>query len=139
MLWVMARWRRSIADDVRSLRDEEIVSKQGVSVWIPGLVLRSELTCQILVRGHSVEVTTRPRFLGRILGFDWIIPGSSILMAREFRPHELGREHRWIALEPNAYTDGRRLCLQARDMDDLVGLLRGVGGTDALSSGDSAI
>jgi hypothetical protein len=127
--------RTSIPHDVGSFRQAEVFSKHGVSVWIPGTTLRSDLTCQLLVRSQSVEITTRPRLLRKILGFDWIIPGGSILMTEEFRPHELGRKHPWIAMEPNAYTGGQRLCLQTRDMDNLVGLLRGVGATDAPAPG----
>lgn len=133
----MAR-RTNIPNDVPSLREADILSTYSVSVWIPGTTLRTGLTCQILVRSQSVEITTRPRFLGKVMGFDWIIPGSSILMTEKFRPHELGRKRPWIAMEPSAYSGGRKLCLQAPDMGHLVDLLRGVGATDAPASGGGA-
>jgi hypothetical protein len=115
--------RRLLAD----LREDPVASKLGVSVWIPGVTLRSELTCQMLVRTRSIEITTRPRLLGRVLGFDWIVPGDSIWLTEEMRPHEIGPRHRWLGIAPNSHTEGRQLCLRAHDMEQLAVLLEGVG------------
>jgi hypothetical protein len=119
-------WSR-ISDEERGHRAAPVLQRKPVNVWIPGRTLRTDLTCQLLVRERSIEITTAPAFLGRLLGFDWLVPGESIQMSTEFRPLEIGRKHPWIAIEPNRYTGERKVCLRMHDMNALTVILEGVG------------
>jgi hypothetical protein len=129
--WPVGRylWSR-VSDEEREHRATPVLAKHGVSVWIPGRTLRTSLTCQLLVREQSIEITTRPRFLGRILGFNWLVPGKWIRMSTEYRPYEIGREHPWIAIGLDRYAGYRKICLRMRDMDKLTAILKGVGASE---------
>ena len=123
-------WNR-ISDEERKYRAAPVLRRKPVNVWIPGATLRTDLTCQLLVREQSIEITTRPKFLGRLLGFNWLVPGEWIEMSTAFRPYEIGRKHAWIDIGLDRYAGYRKICLRMRDMDALTAILKGVGASKA--------